>query len=497
MRRSATADMRFREPEPPATEPRPLYRALPPARDFPIDALLTLKPAAEAIQNRTQAPMAMCAQAVLAMATLAVQAHRDVELPGAGRRPLTGLFVTVAESGERKSSVDRLALAPARALEDLWRQNYDARRREWANDHEAWQTARERAKQKAKGDRQAIRTALDALGPEPAAPAHPMLLIADPTAQAIVRHLEEVRPWAGIFTAEGGLVIGGHSFRDENRMATGAAFNALWDGEPIRQARVGTGRAFLPGRRVTTHLMLQPVVASRLFADQMLNELGMLARTLVAAPCSTAGIRFWREDAEGTAAALAEYQARLLTIMLREPRVLDGMGGALDPVPMALTPAARAIWIAFHDHVERWLDDGGELASIRPWGGKCAEHAGRLAAVLSVVADPDAGEVTTEAMEAGTILAQHYATEMLRLAAAAEVDPKLRLAEQLLDWWRRSGQPRKHLAAIYGKGPRAIRSADKARAVVAVLEEHGHVRPLPAGTVLDGMPRREAWELVE
>ena len=32
-------------------------------------------------------------------------------MPGGGRKPLTGIFVTVADSGERKTSVDKLALA--------------------------------------------------------------------------------------------------------------------------------------------------------------------------------------------------------------------------------------------------------------------------------------------------------------------------------------------------------------------------------------------------
>ncbi len=95
----------------PADPKRPLHRPLAPAAEFPIHALGELRLAAEAIAELVQAPPAICAQAVLAAATLAIQAHRDVELPGAGRRPLTGLFVSVAESGDRKSSVDRLALA--------------------------------------------------------------------------------------------------------------------------------------------------------------------------------------------------------------------------------------------------------------------------------------------------------------------------------------------------------------------------------------------------
>ena len=106
----------------------------------------------------------MCGNSVLAAVTLAVQAQRDVELPGGGRKPLTAIFVSVADSGERKSAVDRLALAPVYRIEEEWRAEYADAHRRYLNDKEAWKEAREAAKKKAKGDRAAIRDALNASG---------------------------------------------------------------------------------------------------------------------------------------------------------------------------------------------------------------------------------------------------------------------------------------------------------------------------------------------
>jgi hypothetical protein len=91
-------------PEP----PRPLMRELPPADPFPVEALGdVLAPAARAINDRAQAPLAICGQSVLAAATLAVQAHADVVLPiGGGRaRPISNYFASVATTGERKDRV--------------------------------------------------------------------------------------------------------------------------------------------------------------------------------------------------------------------------------------------------------------------------------------------------------------------------------------------------------------------------------------------------------
>src|SRR5262245_55680951 len=62
--------------------PRPLMRELPPADPFPVDALgEVLAPAARAVNDRVQAPLAICGQSVLAAANLATQAHVNVVLP--------------------------------------------------------------------------------------------------------------------------------------------------------------------------------------------------------------------------------------------------------------------------------------------------------------------------------------------------------------------------------------------------------------------------------
>ena len=124
------------------------------------------------------------------------------------------------------------------------------------------------------------------------------------------------------------------------------------------------------------------------------------------------------------------------------------------------------------------------------------EHAGRLAAVLTVLADPDAMEVDENAMESGIALARHYAAEMLRLQGGALIAPDLLLAQRLLEWWQARTDPQCHLAAIYQTGPGALRDAATARRIVSVLEEHGWLRRLIPGTEVGGVARRDAWELV-
>ncbi|MGC3963631.1 MAG: DUF3987 domain-containing protein [Rhodocyclaceae bacterium] len=77
--------------------PFPLY-ALPP----------TMRAAVEEVVGLTQAPVEMVVSAALAAASLAVQAKFDVERMSGLISPCSLYLITLAESGERKTTVDNL-----------------------------------------------------------------------------------------------------------------------------------------------------------------------------------------------------------------------------------------------------------------------------------------------------------------------------------------------------------------------------------------------------
>lgn len=125
--------------------PLPLRRPLPRAARFPVEALRgALRDAVEAIHMATQAPLAICANSVLAAFSLAAQAHADVVLPTGSAKPLTLFCVTVAASGERKSNVDEVALAPVRLHEDGLRAAYEVALRSHQDDADAHAAAKDR-----------------------------------------------------------------------------------------------------------------------------------------------------------------------------------------------------------------------------------------------------------------------------------------------------------------------------------------------------------------
>jgi hypothetical protein len=478
--------------------PRPLTRELPPADPFPADALGdVLASAAHAIHDRIKAPLAICGQSVLSAATLAVQAHADVELPTGHRKPLSNFYITISESGERKSTCDSEALWPILKREKTLRELHAMELIGYSNDKIAWDKARDCAIKRGKGNREQIKAALDALGPPPVPPLDPLQICPEPTFEGLCKLFAVGSPSLGIFSSEGGQFIGGHGMTDENKLRTATGLSSVWDGESIRRVRAGDGASFLPGRRLSIHLMGQPDVASILLNDRLLTSQGLLSRTLITCPNTAAGTRMWREAVPASDAALRRYGARLLDLLEAPLPLASGKLNELQPRALTMSSGSRELWIAFSDYVEAAIAPGGPLEPVRGLANKLPEHAGRLAGVLSLVSDFHASEIIGENMKAGIALAEHYASEALRVLGAARVNPDLRLAQRLLAWlfdqWE---ETMISLPDIYQRSLNAIGDQATARRLVGILETHGWVIKIPEGGIVNGQRRREAWRIV-
>ena len=494
---AAVKDASLHKPEP----PRPLRRELPPAEPFPVAALgPVLAPAARAIQKVIQAPAAICAQSVLAAATLAVQAHADVMLPFGQVRPLSEYFVSIAASGERKTSADGEGLQPVREFEDDLRRAYGLKLDAYENARAAWEAQRRQVLngRKEYPDTDSKRRALNEIGPPPAKPLVPMLTCSEPTLEGLIRLFNEGHPALGLFSGEGGQFLGGYGMSSDHRLKTAAALSSLWDGEPLRRVRAGDGSSVLPGRRLTTHLMVQPTVPPELLADPLLQGQGLLSCMLVTWPETTMGTRLERDPAGDARRALERYTARLRAILDADLPLRDGTTNELAPRVLELSPTAQEMWTAFADHVEVQLAPGGAFDAVRAFASKAAEHAGRLGAGLTLVDDLNAPLLDDEHLAAGIEVVQFYLSEALRLEDAGAAQPDLVRAERLREWLNTTW---KHdvigLTEIYQLGPRSLRDAGSAREAMAVVEDHGWVQRLEGGTTVGETFRREAWHIVK
>ncbi|MBB1493303.1 DUF3987 domain-containing protein [Paracoccus sp. MC1854] len=415
--------------------PRPLVADARHAAPYPTHLLGPLRAAVEAAHRETQAPIAIAAQSALAAASLAVQGHANVETLG-GYRPLSLYCITIAGSGERKSTVDRCL---AGSLDD-----FDC-------------------------------------------------TVSDPTVHGLFRILSRT-PSAGLLSDEAGSFLGSYAMKPSQAQQTFGTFNSLWDGKRIRLARAKE-ETVLHGRRMALHLMMQPAVAEKLIGDPMAEGIGFLPRCLIVEPESTIGTRRITTFPESQPPA-ERSRERLVELLSKELPIREPETFELAPRRLPLSIEAREALVTAADEIERDQARGNKLESVRAFASKTAENACRIAGVLAMWRDPNADKVEAEDMESGLGLASYYLDEAQRLMGRSALDADLRMADELRIWLQSRPNRTFLTADVQQCAPRRdMLKRPVADRLLSTLEEHGWIRRLPTGALVDGAPRKAAWTL--
>lgn len=446
-----------------AAEPEPLRRPMPPAAPFPVEALgPTLAGAVRAICGTVQCPEAVAAGSVMMMASLAVQGHVDVRQDDLCV-PTILFLLTVAQSGERKSASDKAALkALANWLKDARKDHRDRWERyaAEAKEHEVRATAAERQRKDGAG----LADALLEIGQASLAPRSPERIIGDATQEGVFKAL-----WSGcqsqaLASAEGGIVTAGHSMKPETLNRWIGSLSLLWDGSSLDRLRADGVRQVLYGRRLCSHLMLQPVLAEQLLGDRTMVEQGILARFLIAWPESTVGTRVYVPRSPLADPGMQRYCQKLAEL-LALPLPVDDTDPTqpLQPRELKLSAGAAAAWIDYANEIEREQRPEGVFKPVQAWASKSAEQALRLAGVLTMIEDHAAVEVPAEAMERALELAAWYLGEALRLVGTASTPKPVRDAELLLGWIRAERTPQQEHVVCRARGAGRGRMADADR----------------------------------
>ncbi|MCB1718658.1 MAG: DUF3987 domain-containing protein, partial [Candidatus Competibacteraceae bacterium] len=353
---------------------------------------------------------------VLAVASQAAQAHRDVLIDGR-KIPLSLWMLTVAESGERKSAVDSVALTPLAVHQKALIEKNEIDRAIYERDLQIWKREKERAlggKGKIAPDRKAMQDALDAIGPEPEPPLLPFLKVNDLTYEGIYKALAAGQPSIALISDEAGQFVGGHAMNPENLLKTVSGLSKLWDGGELSRVRAGDGASILYGRRLAMHLMMQPVVAELLFSNPLTAGQGFLARVLAAWPESNVGRQVYQERDLSLDPAVATYNETIKSLLEMEPPLADGKYNELAPAGLTLAPDAKRLYIQYHDTINRQAAAGEPLAPIRAFALKIHDQALRIAGVLTLVASPRANQISLDTLADAIKLTDWFLNEQLR-----------------------------------------------------------------------------------
>jgi putative DNA primase/helicase len=484
-------------------EPEPLRAPLPKAEPYPVAALgEVLGAAAIALNETIKAPLTLCCQSVLASASLAAQAHFDVMLPWGQKKPLSLFLLTVAESGERKSGVDDVVLGAAKAQERQEMEAYAIEQKCYEAEFVQWKEvsdAANKAVAKASKSQAASDYAAEAkysCPDKPEAPIMPLRFVTEPTVEGLYKLMMASQPSIGLFSDEGGLLIGGHTLNSDNALKTMARWCKLWDGAAFDRVRAGDGSGVLYGRRLAMHQLAQPEVMALLLGDRMANGQGLLARCLVAWPESTIGKRHIASFEQPKERQEVKRLFAHLQILTEAAPRTGSSEQELDPIELPLSDAAKQMAINAMNHFETLMQAGNDLSELRDRASKALENACRIAGVLTAIEDGmSARSIDAERLGRALDMIDWYLKETLRIKGAAVVPQSVTDAESLSRWLDMSGYQAFRTHQVLNKGPSQLRNKKRLDGAISVLVANGYLVENEPGRVIEGVVTKKSWSV--
>lgn len=405
---------------------------------YPLDVLPEmLKAAVVEVQAFTKAPVAMVACSAVSALSLAAQALYDVQRAEGLTGPISLFFLTVANSGERKTTMDGMFSAPIQEYETRCATEAKTSISEYTADLAAWDATRKGILDRISKDAKENKASLSNNElrsheiKEPLRPLVPRLIYGDVTPEALKYNLAVEWPSGGIISSEGGAVFGGHGMKKDNQMGNMATLNELWDGKPGRTDRRTTQAVILKSARLTVAIQVQEATLKAFLgtSNALARGTGFLARFLTAWPATTMGTRSFTEPPEAWPMR-DRFHKRIAEILNAPQPIVDR---ELKPDMLTLTKEAKTAWVEFHNEIELQLGLTGSYHAVCDVASKAADNAVRLAALFHVL-EGAGGAISSANMISASRIVRWHLNESFRLYGDLTVPKELEAASKLNDW---------------------------------------------------------------
>lgn len=385
------------------------------AYDYPIDALPdVIKAAICEVLDFVQCPPALAASSALSALSVSAQHLANVRRSESLTSPVSLYFLTVAESGERKTACDGYFSGAIKAYENEQAELAKPDLKNYAAAINTWQAKIDGLTAKIKELTKAGKTTFfieqelqDLTHDEPVKPRVPRLLYGDSTSEQLAYSLAHNYPSAAIISSEAGVVFGSHSMTGDGTMRNLSLLNVLWDGGTHTIDRRTSDSYQVRDVRLTMGLAVQYDTVKSFFerSKNLARGTGFAARFLIAQPKSTQGNRPFKE-APPAFPKLAVFSRRVTDMLNNTPLINDN--GGINPPTLDLSTDAKTAWIMIYNTIELELKQGGDCVDIRDVASKAADNVARLAALFHVFEHGASGLISSDHIErAGSIVEYH------------------------------------------------------------------------------------------
>ncbi|HEN3279202.1 TPA: DUF3987 domain-containing protein [Yersinia enterocolitica] len=445
---------------------------------FPVDAFpQIIRNAIYEVEQHTQAPQALIAASALGAISLACQNQIDVcrlkNLSG----PVSLFLLTLAESGERKSTVDKLLMEPLYQLEENLFEKYTHDLTVWRNDEAIFNIEKKALMSKLKSD---IRCNKDHLATNeklkallalyPKSPVRFKQIFNDATPAAIKDYLSGYWRSVGIMSDEAGTIFNGYTLNEL------PFINKMWDGAMFPVERKNEPEKLIKDARMTLSLMVQPDVFNGYLERKgdMAKGIGFFARCLICHPGSTQGNRQITSPVVSTE-HLPIFHQRIMEIV----NECISRNNENERLCLRFNAEAEKRWIAFSNNVEYEMGILGKLSNFKDYASKMAENMARIAALLHHF-NGDEGDISLLTVEAAVEISDWYVAEYIRLfSKPQEFNLAISEADELYLWIKnhcsRYLLPYIRKNTILQYGPNKFRNRSKANELLNTLYSQNRI----------------------
>lgn len=459
------------------------------------------------VWSKTQAPLPLVATSAFSALSIASQHLFDAGRPNGMTSPCSLFFLTIADSGERKTSSDRYFTQPIREFERRHAEENRAAHQTYATDRDIWRVKEQglklniqRLASRNKPTAEAEQQLRQHQEHPPVQPASMRLLFDDVSPTAIITSLHDHWPSVGILSDEAGKLFNGKTFDNIG------LFNKLWDGDMVALDRHRTSGSYaVRGGRLTMSLMSQQKTLQDFLNKQgnLARDNGFLARCLTCWPPSTQGTRLIRQlpvpDRIDRGDPLADFHRTIAQLLLAAwQRHQDG-GGRIT-VPMS-DDAAQA-WTFYYNAIEPHLGAYGVWGDIKDGAAKAAENIARLACLFAAfesVESPEKTMIQSTHVHAAEMICRWYMGHFKAIFGEDSVlSSGVQNSEKLLAWlqsyWMSRQVPFVHKSDLIKYGPYCVRKAKHLDEALQILERR-HVVLLQSSRLSTGrLSPLEVWD---
>jgi len=197
-------------------EPQALVKAEESAR-YPIEAFPPMiRNALQEVADSVQAPIALVGSSALSAISVAIQSKINVSRDKGLDGPVSLYLLSVAMSGDRKSSLDGYFMRPIEAFERKIREvmkgelsNYNAKLSAWEAERKGILSSIQAASGSGKATEELKQRLINLESQRPEQPKIPQLQVGESTSEALKKHLSEKYPSTIVHSSEAGEIFGG------------------------------------------------------------------------------------------------------------------------------------------------------------------------------------------------------------------------------------------------------------------------------------------------